>query len=163
MTAQNVKLMYVIVVSLELLGGVLDVDPVGFEEDVDVACSVVEMTGVLVVGCWVVLVLGGICVVDSVGLEEDFDVTGSVVEMTVVLTVVGLDVVVDVVIFGVVVDETEVCVVGLCDVLDDVVMFVVVCTVVLVVVSFTYQAYAVNETKISFILLKGGIEYIWYI
>ena len=162
MNPQNVKLMYVIVASVELLGGISDVDSVGFEEDFDVVLSVVEITGVLVVGCWVVLVLGGICVVDSVGLEEDFDVTGSVVEMTVVLTVVGLDVVVDVVIFVVVVDETEVCVVGLCDVLDDVVMFVVVCTVVLVDVPFTYQANALNKTKKSFVLLKGRIKYIWY-
>ena len=51
MTAQNVKLMYVIVVSLELLGGIFDVDPVEFVEDIDVDCSVVEMTGILVVGC----------------------------------------------------------------------------------------------------------------
>ena len=74
--AQNEKLMYVIVVSLELLGGIFDVDPVGFEEDFDVACSLVEMNGVVVDGCWVVLVLEGICVVKSVGLDEDFDVAG---------------------------------------------------------------------------------------
>ena len=137
MNAQNVKLMYVIVVSLELLGGIFDVDPVGFEEDVDVACSVVEMTVVLVVGCWVVLVLGGICVVDSVCLEEDFGVVGSVVEMTVVVIVVGWDVVAGEVVFVVVVvdDETEVVET---DVLDDVVIFVVVGTLVLVAKPFTY-------------------------
>ena len=56
MNAQNVKLMYVIVVSLELLGGIFDVDPVEVEEDFDVACSLVDMTVVLVVTCWVVLV-----------------------------------------------------------------------------------------------------------
>ena len=81
--------------------------------------------------------------------------------MSVVLTVVGLDVDVGVVIFGVVVvfDETEVLVVGLRDVvLDVVVIFGVVCKVVLVVVSFSYKANAVNETKKSFILLKGRIE-----
>ena len=81
--------------------------------------------------------------------------------MGVVLTVVGLDVVVGVVIFGVVVvfDETEVLVVGLRDVvLDDVVIVGVVCKVVLVVVSFPYKANAVNETKKSFVLLKGSIE-----
>ena len=81
--------------------------------------------------------------------------------MSVVLTVVGLDVVFGVVIFGVVVvfDETEVLVVGLRDVvLDDVVIFGVVCKVVLVVVSFPYKANAVNETNKSFVLLKGSIE-----
>ena len=77
--------------------------------------------------------------------------------MGVVLTVVSLDVVVGVVIFGVVVvfDETEVIVVGLRDVvLDDVVIVGVVCEVVLVVVSFPYKANAVNETKKSFVLLN---------
>ena len=164
MNPQNVKLMYVIVVSLELLGGNFDVDPVGFEEELDVVFSVVQMTGVLVVGCWVVLVLEGVCVVDTVGLEEDVGVVGSFVGMTVVLVVVNLDVVEGEVIFAVVVvdEETEVFVVGVCEVLDDVVIFVVVCTVVLVVVSFTYQANAVNDTKKSFVLSKAGIEYIWY-
>ena len=83
------------------------------------------------------------------------------VEKSVVLTVVDLDVVVGVVIFGVVVvfDETEVLVVGLRDVvLDDVAIVGVVCEVVLVVVSFPYKANAVNETMKSFLLLKGRIE-----
>ena len=80
--AQNEKLMYVIVVSLELLGGMIDVDPVGFVEDFDVVCSVVEMTRVVVVGWWVVLVLGGIFVVESVGFEEELDGLFSVVDMT---------------------------------------------------------------------------------
>ena len=138
MNPQNVKLMYVTVVSVELLGGMSDVDSVGFEEDFDVVLSVVEITGVLVVGCWVLLVLGGICVVDSVCLEEDFGVVSSVVVMTVVVIVVGWDVVAGEVVFVVLVvdDETEVVET---DVLDDVGIFGVVCTVVLVVVSFTYQ------------------------
>ena len=150
MTAQNVKLMYVIVVSLELLGGIFDVNPVWVEEDFDVACSLVDMSGVLVVGCWVVLVLGGICVVDSVCLEEDFGVVGSVVEMTVVVIVVGWDVVAGEVVFVVLVVDDEIEVVET-DVLDDVVIFVVVGTLVLVVMPFTYQANAGNETKKLFV------------
>ena len=113
---------------------------------------------VVSVVAWVVELLGGLFDVDPVGFE---DVVGSVVEMSVVLTVVGLDVVVGVVIFGVVVefDETEVLVVGLRDVvLDDVVIVGVVCEVVLVVVSFPYKANVVNETMKSFLLLKGRIE-----
>ena len=147
MNAQNVKLMYAIVGSVK---------SVGIGEEPDVVFSVVEMTGVLVVGCWVVLVLGDICVVDSVDIEEEPEVVFSVVEMTVVLIVVGSDVVVGVVMLGVVVvdDDTEVFVVGLCDVLNVVVIFGVVCTVVVVVVSFTYQSSAVNETKKSFVLSK---------
>ena len=103
---------------------------------------------------WVVELLGGLFDVDPVWFE---DVVGSVVEMSVVLTVVGLDVDVGVVIFGVVVVDGETKVVET-EVLGGVVIFVVVCTVVLVVVLLTYQTNAVNETKKSFVLLKGSIE-----